>query len=150
MGFWIGFPIFFIALTPEGWLGLAQGAREPVGYAGLLAFGIVVTLGLLVLACAALGALAGTWAVLIDAAWQRVERGDDANAHLRLGAMLFTGWFLAAMIMLKTSEWPGTLGPWPVEMPLSSTVLILSWYFALATSGVSLLWSLVAILTRRD
>src|SRR4051794_34515687 len=49
MGFRIGLPVFIVALTPDGWLGLAQGAREPVGYAGLVAFGIVVVLGLLAL-----------------------------------------------------------------------------------------------------
>jgi hypothetical protein len=120
-----------------------------VGYAGLVAFGIVVVLGLLVLASAALGVLAGTWAVLIDAAWQRVERGGDASAHLRLGAVLFAGWFLAAVVMLTMSEWPGTLEAWPVDMPRSAVVLVVSWYFALASSGVSFLWSVVAIATRR-
>lgn len=149
-GFWIGLPVLVVAFTPGGWLGLALGSRQPVGYAGLAAIGMVVVLGLLALACVTLGALAGVWAVLIDAAWQRVERGDDDNAHLRLGAVLFAGWFLVAMVMLMMSKWPGTLEPWPVDTPLSGMVLVVSWYVALAASGVSLLWSLVAIVTRRD
>jgi hypothetical protein len=106
--------------------------------------------GLIALVCAALGALAGAWAVLIDSAWQRVARGDDVNAHLRLGAVLFAGWFLTALAMLTMSHWPGTLEPWPADKQLSSTVLVVSWYFAFAVSGVSLLWSLVALVARRD
>ena len=118
-------------------------------YAGLVAVGIVVVVGLMALACAAFGVLAGVWAVLIDAAWQRITRGDDANAHLHLAAVLFAGWFLTALAMLMMSKWPGTLEPWPVDTPLSGRVLVVGWYVALAGSGVSLLWSSVAIATRR-
>jgi len=149
IGFWIGLPVLTVAITPGGWLGLAQGSREPVGYAGFVAFGIVVVLVLIALASVAVGVLVGTWAVLIDAAWQRVASADDPKAHLRLGAVLFAGWFLTALVMLMTSKWPGALEPWPVDTPVSSKIIVVSWYVALVASGVSLLWSLVAIATRR-
>jgi len=148
LGFWIGFPILLVVLTPGGWLGLLQGSEQSVGYAGLAALGMVIVLGLIALGCVALGVVTGAWAVLIDSAWQRVESGDD-NAHLRLGAVLFACWFLTAFAMLAMSKWPGTLQAWPPDTPWSGAVLVVTWYVALAASGVSLLWSLVATVTRR-